>query len=121
MTETLAVPPTPTATPAVPRRNRVYDLFVYLLSQSLSQAVAVLRGLIVPNLLGPAGYGLLATVNAVDRYSPYVSAGAHYYVPNRMPIVRDQSEREAILDTIFAFTIVTSVVSAVVFLVAAYF
>lgn len=94
--------------------RRVYDLAVYLLGQCLSQATAIVRGLIVPNLLGPAGYGLVATVNAVDRYTPFVSAGSHYYVVNRLPIVDDDDERRRVLDVIFTFTLVTSLISAAV-------
>ena len=103
-----------------PGHRRVYHLAVYLLSQLLSQATNVVRGLIVPNLLGPANYGLIATVNAVDRYTPYVSGGSHYYVLNRLPVVDDETRRERALGTIFTFTLATSAVSAVILLVAAY-
>ena len=101
--------------------ERVYHLAVYLLSQALSQATAIIRGLVVPNLLGPASYGLIATVNAVDRYTPYVSGGSHWYVVNRVPVIDDGEERARILDAIFAFTVVTSILSAMVFVGAALF
>lgn len=92
--------------------RRVYDLAVYLVSQALSQATAIVRGLLVPNLLGPAGYGLIATVNAADRYTPYVSAGSHYFIVNRLPVIDDPRDRARILDTIFTFTLLTSLLSA---------
>jgi O-antigen/teichoic acid export membrane protein len=94
---------------------------VYLVSQSLSQATALVRGLIVPNLLGPADYGLMATVNAADRYTPYVSAGSHYFVVNRLPVIDDDRQRGKILDTIFTFTLMTSLVSALIVVATAAF
>lgn len=100
--------------------RRVYHLAVYLLSQLLSQATNLVRGLIVPNLLGPASYGLIATINALDRYTPYVSGGSHYYVLNRLPVVDDEVRRERALQTIFTFTLLTSAVSALILLASAY-
>lgn len=100
---------------------RIHDLAVYMLGQCLSQATTIVRGLIVPNLLGPAGYGLMATVNAADRYTPYVSAGSHYYVVNRLPIVADDGDRRRVLDVIFTLTLITSLVTAVVVLACAGF
>ena len=92
---------------------RARSLAMYLGSQLLAQATAIVRGLLLPNLLGPAGYGLVATVNAVDRYSPYVSVGAHYYLVNRLPVMDGGDERERTLDTLYSFTVATSVVAAI--------
>ncbi len=99
--------------------ERVRGLIVYLGSQILAQGTAVVRGLFLPNLLGPAGYGLVATVNAVDRYTPYVSVGAHYYLVNRLPVVDDDEERQRILATLFTFTLVTSVAAALLLVATA--
>jgi O-antigen/teichoic acid export membrane protein len=96
--------------------QRAHHLVVYLASQFLSQATNVVRGLIVPNLLGPAAYGLVATVNAVDRYTPYVSGGVHYYILNRLPVTDSEVHRERLLDTMYAFTLLTSAASALVVL-----
>lgn len=96
--------------------ERVQGLVLYLASQLIAQAVAVVRGLILPNLLGPGGYGLVATVNAVDRYTPYVSVGVHYYALHRLPVIDDPIRRERVLATVYAFTVVTSLIAGAVFL-----
>lgn len=95
--------------------EKIHSLLLYLASQVIAQAVAVVRGLLLPNLLGPAGYGLVATVNAVDRYTPYVSVGVHYYVLNRLPVIDDSERRRRVLATVHAFTVMTSLIAAVVF------
>jgi O-antigen/teichoic acid export membrane protein len=100
--------------------SRVRGLVMSLGSQVLSQATNLVRGLIVPNLLGPASYGLIATVNALDRYTPYVNGGSHYYVLNRLPVVDEESRRERALQTIFTFTLLTSAASALLLLASAY-
>jgi len=102
------------------RQGRLYGLATYLLGQILSQATSVIRSLIVPNLLGPAGYGLVATVNAVDRYTPYVNAGSHYWIVNRLPVVDSEDERRSVVNTIFTFTLVTALIGAAAFLVVSW-
>jgi O-antigen/teichoic acid export membrane protein len=101
------------------RPARLYSLAVYIASQCLSQATGLLRALVVPNLLGPAGYGLVATVNALDRYTPYVSVGAHYYVLNRFPLMTDDAERRRVTDSVFGFTLLTSLLAGLLLVAAA--
>jgi O-antigen/teichoic acid export membrane protein len=108
-----------TSVEAVAPAPQARSLAMYLGSQLLAQATAIARGLLLPNLLGPAGYGLVATVNAVDRYTPYVSVGAHYYLVNRLPVMDADAERERTLGTLYTFTIATSVMAAILLAVTA--
>jgi len=91
--------------------GRLYDVVTYGVSQALSQSLGVMRGLILPNLLGPSSYGLVATINAVNRYSPYASFGVHYYVLYELPIAREKIDKEELLNTVYSFTIITAILS----------
>jgi len=91
--------------------GRLYDVISYGASQVLNQATGVARGLILPNFLGSGNYGLVATINAVNRYSPYTSFGVHIYVLYQLPVVRDEISHEDLINTIFTFTLLTSIIS----------
>jgi O-antigen/teichoic acid export membrane protein len=47
----------------------------YVSSQLLQYLSTLARGLVLPNLLGPRGFGVLSTLNIVERYGSYYNLG----------------------------------------------
>lgn len=81
------------------------------------QILAYARGLILPNLLGPAHYGVVATVLLVERYATYTNLGIHlatlYDVPALLARGR-ADEVSRIHRTAWSFTFLTGGLTAVV-------
>ena len=88
--------------------NVVKDGFQYLNGQVVNQATSIIRGVILPNLLTPFHYGIIAMLSLVERYSVFTNLGVHtanlYQVPARRA-VGDIEEAERIKNCIYSFSL----------------
>ncbi|OFW06393.1 MAG: hypothetical protein A3I61_19765 [Acidobacteria bacterium RIFCSPLOWO2_02_FULL_68_18] len=78
----------------------------------VQQIVGTVRGLILPNLLGPAHYGVVATALLFEQLAGYVNLGVHtatlYLAPVKLAEGRPEEAR-AIHDAVLSFTALTGV------------
>jgi len=57
-------------------------------------AARVGRGLVIPKLLTPAQYGLMASINVLINYSQYADVGMKYYLAKQLPYTLHNKGKE---------------------------
>jgi len=95
-------------------RKSTKDIFGYFLSQVIFEAFSVLRGFILPNILGPLHYGVVSTFNIIERYSNYSNLGIHYVALYKIPSLKLKNEYESVNDmknNIFCFTLFCGIIT----------
>jgi O-antigen/teichoic acid export membrane protein len=92
-------------------------------STFVEQIAAVIRGLIVPGLLGPAHYGILGGLNLIVQYGQYADLGVTNGMYRELPMYRGKGDEETasgITRSAFSFNFITTVVPAVLLVSAAF-
>lgn len=88
----------------------------YFISQIFQATMAVIRGLILPNILGPFHYGIVSTLNLMEKYSKFTNFGIHKNILYKAPYYKtkgNSEEIEKIKNNCFYFTLITGVVVVV--------
>jgi len=96
----------------------------YFISQILESAVMVLRGLILPNIIGPLHYGIVSTLNIMEKYSKFTNFGIHKNILYKAPYYKTKGnfeEVEKIKNNCFFFTLMTGILIVVAIFCAAIF
>src|SRR5688572_23457301 len=95
----------------VPGRERLVRDTAHLAARTvLQQILGFVRGLILPNLLGPFHYGALSTVLLVERYSSYANLGIQMATLYRAPgMIANGLAAEArkVHDEVVSFSVLT--------------
>lgn len=89
----------------------------YFISQIFQAAMAVIRGLILPNILGPFHYGVVSTLNLIEKYSKFTNLGIHKNILYKVPNLKTKGNPEEIEDiknNCFYFTLMTGIIAVVV-------
>lgn len=98
------------------------DTIKYFFSQLLQEGLIVLRGLFLPNILAPFYYGIVSTLNIIEKYSSYVNLGIHHNILYKVPFYRGKGEFEEIEKVkigCYYFTLFTGFLAAIVIIAVA--
>ncbi len=75
------------------------DSVRFFISQVVDQMTGIVKGLIVPNVLGPAQYGVLASLNLIEHYARYANLGIHTNNLFKLPAQRAQNQLDEAEET----------------------
>jgi len=105
------------------RGNIIQESFQYFSSQIIQQGVNIIRGVILPNILSPFHFGIVATLSLVERYSIYANLGIHsanlYQIPAKR-VQGDLEESERIKNHVYSFSILTGGLAVLLILLGAF-
>src|SRR5215210_4811676 len=81
---------------------------------ALQQVLGFIRGVVLPNILGPVHYGSLATILTVERYATLVNFGVHtatlYQAPGKLASGSTEEAR-GVHEVVVSFSIVTGCIA----------
>lgn len=86
------------------------------LASLAEQALAFVRGVILPRYLGPGLYGILGSLGMITKYGSYLQLGLTAAVNREVPYALgagDKNRADRIARAVFSFNLFTSVVPAV--------
>jgi|GEM_PF-1349693 len=92
-------------------------------STVIEQVAAVVRGFIVPGLLGPLHYGILGGLNLITQYGQYADLGVTNGMYRELPMYRNRGDEETaagLARSSFSFNLMTAVIPAALIVVAAF-
>jgi len=92
-------------------------------STAVEQVAAMVRGFVVPGLLGPLHYGVLGGLNLIIQYGQYADLGVTNGMYRELPMYRNKGdERTAagLVRSSFSFNLITAVVPAVLIAATAF-
>lgn len=92
-------------------------------STVVEQVAAIVRGFIVPGLLGPMHYGILGGLNLIIQYGQYADLGVTNGMYRELPMYRNKGDEETaagLVRSSFSFNWITAVVPSVLIIAAAF-
>jgi O-antigen/teichoic acid export membrane protein len=91
-------------------------------STAIEQIAALIRGLIVPGLLGPTYYGILGGLNLIIQYGQYADFGVTNGLYREFPMYKKKGDDETtfrLTRSAFAFNLYTAIIPAFILITAA--
>ncbi|MCL4555089.1 MAG: lipopolysaccharide biosynthesis protein [Actinobacteria bacterium] len=91
------------------------DSSILIVRSVVAQGLSLVRGLVIPGVLGPDSYGLLAQTTVWSQYFKYANGGLASAVARNLPIAigrSDPSEQRRLIDNTLSVTVLVSGVIA---------
>jgi O-antigen/teichoic acid export membrane protein len=92
-------------------------------STAIEQVAALIRGLIIPGLLGPTYYGILGGLNLIIQYGQYADLGVTNGLYREYPMYRKKGDDETALKlsrSAFAFNLYAAIIPTFVLITVAF-